>query len=132
MANYKKDQRDATEQSAKGLMLALPVLAVAACSSNKSANNDQSGMGAGTGTENGSNLSSEEQARLQMQELQKNNIVYFGFDKYDIGSDFAQMLDAHAAFLRSNHLTKLLLKVTRMNAVRQNTTSLWVSVVLAQ
>lgn len=34
----------------KGLLLALPVLAVAACSSNKSANNDQSGMGAGAGT----------------------------------------------------------------------------------
>lgn len=87
----------------KALMLALPVLAVAACSSNKSANNDQSGMGAGTGTENGSsNLSSEEQARLQMQELQRNNIVYFGFDKYDISSEFSQMLDAHAAFLRNN------------------------------
>ena len=94
----------------KGLMLALPVLAVAACSSNKSANNDQSGMGAGTGTENGSNLSSEEQARLQMQELQKNNIVYFGFDKYDIGSDFAQMLDAHAAFLRSNPSYKVVVE----------------------
>ena len=89
----------------KGLLLALPVLAVAACSSNKSANNDQSGMGAGAGTgmENGSsNLSSEEQARLQMQELQKNNIVYFDLDKYDIRSDFAAMLDAHANFLRSN------------------------------
>ncbi|CAI0808875.1 peptidoglycan-associated lipoprotein Pal [Serratia entomophila] len=91
----------------KGLLLALPVLAVAACSSNKSANNDQSGMGVGagtgTGTENGSsNLSSEEQARLQMQELQKNNIVYFGLDKYDVSSEFAQMLDAHAAFLRNN------------------------------
>lgn len=87
----------------KGLLLALPVLAVAACSSNKSANNDQSGMCAGTGTENGSsNLSSEEQARLQMQELQKNNIVYFGLDKYDVSSEFAQMLDAHAAFLRNN------------------------------
>ncbi|HEJ7948184.1 TPA: peptidoglycan-associated lipoprotein Pal [Serratia liquefaciens] len=91
----------------KGLLLALPVLAVAACSSNKSANNDQSGLGAGagagTGTENGSsNLSSEEQARLQMQELQKNNIVYFGLDKYDVSSEFAQMLDAHAAFLRNN------------------------------
>lgn len=87
----------------KALLLALPVLAVAACSSNKSANNDQSGMGAGTGTENGSsNLSSEEQARLQMQELQRNNIVYFGFDKYDISSEFSQMLDAHAAFLRNN------------------------------
>ncbi len=29
----------------KGLMLALPVLAIAACSSHKSADNDQSGMG---------------------------------------------------------------------------------------
>ncbi|PLR46421.1 peptidoglycan-associated lipoprotein [Chimaeribacter arupi] len=92
----------------KGLMLALPVIAIAACSSNKSANNDQSGMGAGgTGMmENGSvgagNMSSDEQARLQMQELQRNNIVYFDLDKYDIRSDFAQMLDAHAAFLRGN------------------------------
>ncbi|HEJ9097851.1 peptidoglycan-associated lipoprotein Pal [Serratia odorifera] len=88
----------------KGLLLALPVLAVAACSSNKSADNDQSGVGAGgTGMESGSsNLSSEEQARLQMQELQKNNIVYFGLDKYDISSEFAQMLDAHATFLRNN------------------------------
>ena len=86
-----------------GLMLALPVLAVAACSSHKNADNDQSGMGlnTGAGTEN-ANMSSEEQARLQMQELQKNNIVYFGLDKYDVSSEFAQMLDAHAAFLRSN------------------------------
>ncbi len=47
-------------------------------------------------------MSSEEQARLQMQQLQQNNIVYFDLDKYDIRSDFAQMLDAHANFLRSN------------------------------
>ncbi|ATA24747.1 peptidoglycan-associated lipoprotein [Brenneria goodwinii] len=87
----------------KGLMLALPVLAVAACSSNKNAGSDQSSIGAadGSGFENGG-ASSSEQARLQMQELQRNNIVYFDLDKYDIRSDFAQMLDAHAAFLRSN------------------------------
>ncbi|MEA7604725.1 hypothetical protein ONJ17_25515, partial [Salmonella enterica subsp. enterica serovar Agona] len=30
------------------------------------------------------------------------NIVYFDLDKYDIRSDFAAMLDAHANFLRSN------------------------------
>ncbi len=90
----------------KGLMLALPVIAVAACSSHKNDNNDQTN---GTTTDgaygngaNGGNMSSEEQARLQMQELQKNNIVYFDLDKYDIRSDFAQMLDAHATFLRSN------------------------------
>ncbi|MTD26793.1 peptidoglycan-associated lipoprotein Pal [Erwinia sorbitola] len=90
----------------KGLMLALPVIAVAACSSHKNNNNDQTnGMGMGDGSNSGmnsGNMSSDEQARLQMQELQKNNIVYFGLDKYDIASDFAQMLDAHANFLRSN------------------------------
>lgn len=92
----------------KGLMIALPVMAIAACSSNKNASNDGSegGMlnGAGTGMDsNGSgNMSSEEQARLQMQQLQQNNIVYFDLDKYDIRSDFAAMLDAHANFLRSN------------------------------
>ena len=92
----------------KGLMIALPVMAIAACSSNKNASNDQSGegmLGAGTGMDangNGGNMSSEEQARLQMQQLQQNNIVYFDLDKYDIRSDFAQMLDAHANFLRSN------------------------------
>ncbi len=86
----------------KGLLLALPVIAVAACSSKKDNNNDQSGMGADGAYNNSGNMSSEEQARLQMQELQRNNIVYFDLDKYDIRSDFAQMLDQHAAFLRSN------------------------------
>ncbi|ECD4326217.1 peptidoglycan-associated lipoprotein Pal [Salmonella enterica subsp. enterica serovar Tennessee] len=92
----------------KGLMIALPVMAIAACSSNKNASNDGSegGMlnGAGTGMDsNGSgNMSSEEQARLQMQQQLQNNIVYFDLDKYDIRSDFAAMLDAHANFLRSN------------------------------
>ncbi|ENJ5612079.1 peptidoglycan-associated lipoprotein Pal [Escherichia coli] len=96
----------------KGLMIALPVMAIAACSSNKNASNDGSeGMlGAGTGMyANGGNgnMSSEEQARLQMQQLQQNNIVYFDLDKYDIRSDFAQMLDAHANFLRSNSSYKV-------------------------
>jgi peptidoglycan-associated lipoprotein len=93
----------------KGLMLALPVIAVAACSSHKNNDNDQTnGMGAdgaygsGNGMTGNGNMSSDEQARLQMQQLQQNNIVYFDLDKYDIRSDFAQMLDAHAAFLRSN------------------------------
>ncbi|MCE0488778.1 peptidoglycan-associated lipoprotein Pal [Pantoea sp. Mb-10] len=91
----------------KGLMLALPVLAVAACSSHKNNNNDQTGMGGtdgayGSGSGMNGNMSSDEQARLQMQQLQQNNIVYFGLDKYDVQSDYAQMLDQHAAFLRGN------------------------------
>src|SRR5476651_816764 len=92
MANYKRINEMQLNKVLKGLLLAVPVLAIAACSSHKSADNGQSGMGAGAGTgaESG-NMSSEEQARLQMQELQKNNIVYFGLDKYDIASDFAQI-----------------------------------------
>ena len=107
----------------KGLMIALPVMAIAACSSNKNASNDGSeGMlGAGTGMDaNGGNgnMSSEEQARLQMQQLQQNNIVYFDLDKYDIRSDFAQMLDAHANFLRSNPSYNISLGERRANAVK--------------
>ena len=93
----------------KGLMLALPIMAVAACTTNKNDSNDQSGS---VGTVDNSSttatgLSAEELARQQMQQLQNNNIVYFGFDKYDINSEFAQMLDAHAAFLRTNPSVKV-------------------------
>jgi peptidoglycan-associated lipoprotein len=106
MANNNRIVEMQLNKVLKGLMLALPVIAVAACSSHKNNNNDQTnGMGDGANANSGmnsGNMSSDEQARLQMQELQKNNIVYFGLDKYDIQSEFAQMLDAHANFLRSN------------------------------
>ena len=82
----------------KGLMIALPVLAVAACSSNK---NDQADAGTVDNSAN-TGMSAEDLARQQLQELQNNNIVYFGFDKYDISPEFQQLLDAHAAFLRNN------------------------------
>lgn len=83
----------------KGLMIALPIMAVAACSSNK--NNDQSGVDTSTNQTN-SGMSAEELARQQMEQLQQNNTVYFGFDKYNVSPEYADMLDAHAAFLRSN------------------------------
>lgn len=92
----------------KGLMLALPILAVAACSSTSNKDSDESGLGTGgnggmlNGGNGSGNGSADEQARLTMQELQRNNIVYFDFDRYDVRSDFAQMLDGHAVFLRSN------------------------------
>lgn len=89
----------------KGLMLVLPVIAVAACSSHKNNNNGQSGMGA-DGSDSGAgmngNMASDEQARLQLQQLQHDNIVYFGLDKYDVQAKFTAMLDQHAAFLRNN------------------------------
>lgn len=86
----------------KGLMLALPIMALAACSStDSSSDGSNGGAGGGYGT-NGGFGSGDEQARLTLQQLQQQNVVYFDYDRYDVRSDFAQMLDAHAAFLRSN------------------------------
>lgn len=82
----------------KGLMLALPLVAVAACSSNK--NEDQTDTNNVPVVEQGP--TAEELARQQLEQLKQQNIVYFGFDKYDINSDYANLLDAHAAFLRAN------------------------------
>ncbi len=83
----------------KGLMLALPLVAVAACSSNK--NDDQTDtINNVPVTEQGP--TAEELARQQLEQLKQTNIVYFGFDKYDVTSEYAQLLDAHAAFLRAN------------------------------
>ncbi|EKT59525.1 peptidoglycan-associated lipoprotein Pal [Providencia sneebia] len=91
----------------KGLMIALPIMAVAACSSNK--NNDQTGDDSSM-NQTSTGLSAEELARQQMQQLQNNNIVYFGFDKYNVSPEYAQMLDAHAEFLRNNPSVKVVIE----------------------
>ncbi|KLN97142.1 peptidoglycan-associated lipoprotein Pal [Moellerella wisconsensis] len=92
----------------KGLMLALPIMAVAACSSNK--NTDQTGTDSSMNQTTNSGLSAEELARQQMQELQNENVVYFGFDKYSISPEYAQLLDKHAAFLRTNPSVRIVVE----------------------
>ncbi|QLK87458.1 peptidoglycan-associated lipoprotein Pal [Arsenophonus endosymbiont of Aphis craccivora] len=88
----------------KGLMLVLPMIAVAACSSKKG--NDKTGAENNVAYSN-SSLRAEQLASQQMQELQSNNIVYFGFDKYDVTPEYAQLLDQHATFLRGNPSVKI-------------------------
>lgn len=88
----------------KGLMLALPMIAVAACSSKKG--NDKTGAENNVADSNAS-LTAEQLASQQMQELQSNNIVYFGFDKYNVPPEYAQLLDQHATFLRGNPSVKI-------------------------
>lgn len=93
----------------KGLMLALPMIAVAACSSKKG--NDKTGAENNVADSNvadsNASLTAEQLASQQMQELQSNNIVYFGFDKYDVTPEYAQLLDQHATFLRGNPSVKI-------------------------
>ncbi|WP_085246926.1 peptidoglycan-associated lipoprotein Pal [Gilliamella mensalis] len=73
--------------------VALPLIAVTACSSNSSSN-----IG---GNLNGT-LSKE--ALEQIQKLQQTNTVYFDFDKYNVKSEYETLLNAHAVFIRANNV----------------------------
>ena len=70
----------------KALLVAGSVAVLAACgSSNKTENDNGNGQTFGG---------------YSVQDLQQRyNTVYFGFDKYNIEGEYAQILDAHAAYL---------------------------------
>ena len=86
----------------KGLLVAVPVLTLAACSSN-----NDTDAGASNEVVNqpvqavDQGMSDAEQLRQQLEALRQQNTIYFDFDKSAIRSEFASVLDAHAAFLRA-------------------------------
>ncbi len=88
----------------RGILLTLPILGVTSCSVNKKASDDQSGMIVNTEIkkDKSNNLYAEEQAQLKIQELKKDNTIYFDLDKYDITADYTHILDEHATLLRNN------------------------------
>lgn len=80
---------------AKVLMVAAPAFVLAACSS--------------------SSEDSAQQAQLYgnytMEDLQQRyNTVYFGFDQYNIDSQYQQLLDAHSLYLAANPASKVLVE----------------------
>ena len=99
----------------KGLLIALPVMAVTACSSS-----DDAASNAGTSTETNQTTSGgsattggtdttvitpiNQNGQLSEQELKEQTLretqtVYFAFDNATISSDYEEMLAAHAAYL---------------------------------
>ncbi|MUK48730.1 peptidoglycan-associated lipoprotein Pal [Aliivibrio fischeri] len=111
----------------KSLLIALPVVALSACSSSDSATDSTAGQestnAAETQTTNGAEgqtdttvLSSieadeamnEAEVRAQAeQELRKVQTVYFAFDNSTISSEYEDMLAAHAAFLSADPSIKV-------------------------
>lgn len=91
----------------KGLMIAIPVLAMTACSSSDDAAN-ASGTGTDQMTTNESTLLSSigENGQLTEQQLKERvmqeQTVYFAFDNTTISSDYDDMLATHAKYLTSN------------------------------
>ncbi len=85
----------------KGLLVAVPVLTLAACSSNNETDAGDANANANQAVVADQGLSDAEQLRQQLEALRQQNTIYFDFDKSEIRSEFASVLDAHAAFLRA-------------------------------
>ncbi|MGR5377590.1 peptidoglycan-associated lipoprotein Pal [Vibrio harveyi] len=96
----------------KGLLIALPVMAMTACSSSDDA---ASNTGAETNTgaaettvvtpidQNGQ-LTEQE---LKEQALRETQTIYFAFDNSTIAGDYEEMLAAHASYLSKNPALKV-------------------------
>jgi len=106
----------------KALAVALPMMALAACSSN-SASDEQSQVDTNANTQVSTSVEEnvqvtaaqraaeiEEQRRQEMDKLRSEQIVYFDFDMSTISSQYASVLDAHAKFLNANSNVKVLVE----------------------
>lgn len=98
----------------KALAIALPMMTLAACSSN-SDTDEQSQVDTNAQTEMNTSAEDnvqvaaaqraaeiEEQKRQELDRLRSEHIVYFGFDQSSVSSEYSQVLDAHAKFLNEN------------------------------
>lgn len=99
----------------KGLLIALPVLAVTACSSSDDAadasmqetTNQQQTAGTQETTDTTVVTPMDTESQLSEQELQElklreNQTVFFAFDNATVSGDYEEMLAAHAAYLSKN------------------------------
>ncbi|MGB1299405.1 MAG: peptidoglycan-associated lipoprotein Pal [Psychrobium sp.] len=104
----------------KGIAVAIPMFALAACGSTSTADSDASETNqtsqeqtTDTGVQTGGmvkEMTPQEKQRLALQELRKEHIVYFDFDTSNVSSQFSALLDAHAAYLRGNSSVKVLVE----------------------
>lgn len=107
----------------KNAVIALPLLALAACSSNDSSD-EQSNVDTNANTEVTQNVNEdsvqvtaakraaaiEEQKRQELAKLSSEHIIYFDFDVSNVSDEYANILDAHAKFLAANADVKVLIE----------------------
>ncbi len=120
-ANKENNMR--LNKTLKNAAIALPLLALAACSSNDNSD-EQSSVGTNANTEVTQQVAEdsvqvtaakraaeiEEQKRQELAKLRSEHIVYFDFDVSDVSDHFAGVLDAHAKFLTANTNVKVLIE----------------------
>lgn len=107
----------------KNVAIALPMLALAACSSND-ASDEQATVDTNAeiaqqqaAAEEAVRVQAakraaeiEEQERQQLAKLRSEHIIYFGFDVSNVSEEFSNVLNAHAEFLNANSDVKVLIE----------------------
>ncbi|WP_165728848.1 peptidoglycan-associated lipoprotein Pal [Pseudoalteromonas sp. 31A1] len=106
----------------KGLLIAVPVMTLAACSSSSdidegAANQSNQGVveqSMNTDTVEVATISPEQQAEEQLRQkyeaLRQEQVIYFDFDTATVESKYADLLRAHAEFLVQNSSVKVLIE----------------------
>jgi len=111
-------------KTVKNLAIALPLLALAACSSNDDTTSEQNKADTNVNTEVTQKAAEdsvqvtaakraaeiEKQKRQELAQLRSEHIVYFDFDVSNVNEKYAAVLDAHAKFLNSNSDIKVLVE----------------------
>ena len=107
----------------KNVVIALPLLALAACSSNDESD-EQSNTDTNANTEVTQQVvedsvqvtaakraaAIEEEKRQELAKLRSEHIIYFDFDISTVSDQFASVLDAHATFLNANSDVNVLIE----------------------
>ncbi|KKO47987.1 lipoprotein [Arsukibacterium sp. MJ3] len=90
----------------KALLIAVPVMTLAACSSTSSTSADDANTSQVTETVQVETaapvMSAAEQMRQKLEALRQENTIYFDFDRATIRPEFVEVLEAHGTFLRAN------------------------------
>ncbi|MGX9463365.1 peptidoglycan-associated lipoprotein Pal [Shewanella sp. A14] len=104
----------------KAMLVAVPLMALSACSSTSDSETDANSSMSGTGSDYGAGgvetggvapvLSPAEQQRLKEQELRRQNIIYFDFDRSEVQSENAEIIQAHGNYLVEHPNVRVLIE----------------------
>lgn len=103
----------------KAMLVALPIMAISACSSTSESETDAMGSTSGSGSELnggvqtggiGGMLSPEEQQRQELEQLRKEHIIHFDFDRSEVQTEYAAVLEAHGTYLVEHPSVRVLIE----------------------
>ena len=105
----------------KAMLVVLPIMALSACSSTSESETDATSStesssstgSANNGVETGGVapvLTPAEQQQLKFQELRKEHIIYFDFDRSSVSQQFAEVLEAHGDYLVEHPIVRVMIE----------------------